>query len=296
MGLGPWRGKLDWPFPWMKVVPVIKTFGFQVTPVYKQTLERSWEKCFSGFNKTIISWSSRQLNTMVQRVEVLRLFATSKLWYTASALPLPNKYLKKFESLMGKFLWAGKLERLQIDEVKNPRWAGGLNLPCVFSKANALFLSQSCRLLQDPSSKQYMHLKYWLGLHLRDFFPEMTNGSHAEIISPYFKHMRLLLVEGMLLGNIEGGQIGKVTAKALYEGYTSSFPPPKVEFKYEVEWTLVWDRLDSPVLDPLAREYIFMIVHNIVPTRERLYMKMHMVNSPNCVLCNVREDTTHMFT
>ena len=25
-------------------------------------------------------------------------------------------------------------------------------------------------------------------------------------------------------------------------------------------------------------------------------MKMHMVNSPNCVLCNVREDTTHMFT
>ena len=118
MGLGPWREKLDWPFPWMKVVPVIKTFGFQVTPVYKQTLERSWEKCFSGFNKTIMSWSSRQLNTMVQRVEVLRLFATSKLWYTASALPLPNKYLKKFESLMGKFLWAGKLERLQIDEVK----------------------------------------------------------------------------------------------------------------------------------------------------------------------------------
>ena len=25
-------------------------------------------------------------------------------------------------------------------------------------------------------------------------------------------------------------------------------------------------------------------------------MKMHMMDFPNCVLCNVREDTTHMFT
>ena len=57
---------------------------------------------------------------------------------------------------------------------------------------------------------------------------------------------------------------------------------------------LVWERLDSPVLDSLAREYLFMIVNNIVPTRERLFLKMHMVNSPNCVLCNVKEDTTHM--
>ena len=60
MGLGPWRGRLDWPLPWMKVVPMIKMFGFQITPVYKQTLEKSWEACYTGFNKTIMSWSSRQ--------------------------------------------------------------------------------------------------------------------------------------------------------------------------------------------------------------------------------------------
>ena len=173
MGLGSWRGKVDWPLLWMRVVTMIKIFGFQVTPVYRQTLEISWDTCFTGFNKTIMSWSSRQLNTMVQRVEVLRLFASSKLWYKASALPLPPKYLKKFESLMGRFLWAGKLERLKLDEVKNLKCDGGLNLPCVFSKANALFLSQTCRLLQDPFSKQFAHVKYWIGLHLRNFFPSM---------------------------------------------------------------------------------------------------------------------------
>ena len=296
MGLGTWQGKQDWPLPWLRVVTMIKMFGFQITPIYKTTIKQSWEVCYSGFNKTVMSWSSRQLNTMIQRVEVLRIFATSKLWYKASALPLPTSFSKKFESLMGRFLWAGKLERLQVDEVKNPRSSGGLSLPCVWSKANALFLRQTCRLISDSESKQFFHVKYWIGLHLGEYFPQMMKGGHAEIISPYFQHMRLLLTEGLMLGDVSVDALGKVTAKELYKGYTSTLPPPKIVFKYDVDWNLVWERLDSPVLDSLAREYLFMIVNNIVPTRERLFLKMHMVNSPNCVLCNVREDTTHMFT
>ena len=295
LGLGKWRGRQVWPLAWMKVVPMIKMFGFQITSSYRQTLELCWEACYSGFNKTIMSWSSRQLDTLVQRVEVLRLVGTSKLWYKASALPLPCKYAKKFESLMGRFLWAGKLERLQVDELKNLKWAGGLGLPCVYSKANVLFLSQTCRLLVDSTSKQFGHIKYWLGLHLREFMLDMAGGPHAEIVSKYFQYMRLLLVEGIVLGDIEVTKFANVTSKELYLGYTSSFPPPKVMFKFDVEWKIVWERLDSPVLDPFARECLFMIIHNIVPSRERLYLKMNMVNSPNCVVCHGREDTTHIF-
>ena len=97
------------------------------------------------------------------------------------------------------------------------------------------------------------------------------------------------------MGDVDATRLANVSAKQLYLGYTSSFPPPKVMFKFAVEWSVVWKRLDSPVLDPLAREYFFMIINNIVPNRERLFMKMHMVNSPQCVVCHVREDNTHMF-
>ena len=98
-----------------------------------------------------------------------------------------------------------------------------------------------------------------------------------------------------MLGDIVVNGIARVTAKQLYLSYTSSFPPPKVMFKFDVEWSAVWKRLDSPVLDPLAREYLFMIINNIVPNRKRLYLKMHMVNSPDCVVCHVREDNVHLF-
>ena len=79
MGLGPWKDRQQWPLPWLQPKPELKIFGFQFSPSYKITLERSWAECFAGFQKVLISWSSRQLETLVQRVEVLRIFATSKL-------------------------------------------------------------------------------------------------------------------------------------------------------------------------------------------------------------------------
>ena len=132
-----------WPLPWLRVHDELKIFGFQFCSTYSCTLARCWEECFSGFHKVLMSWSARQLETLVQRVEVLRLFATSKLWYKASALPLPVKFAKQFESAMYRFLWIGKLEKLKLDEIKNPALSGGLNLPCVISKSDSLFLSQT---------------------------------------------------------------------------------------------------------------------------------------------------------
>jgi hypothetical protein len=182
---------------------------------------------------------------------------------------------------MGSFLWYGRLERLQFYELKNPLLAGGLAVPCVASKSDYLFLRQTCRLHVNSDSLQYSHAKYWIGLHLRDYFPDMAIGPHAEIVSPYFQHMKLLLVEGLVLGDICVARLRTMTAKALYKGYTTSFPPSNVIFKFNIDWQLVWERLAYLMLEPAGREVLFTIVHNIVPKRERLYTKMHMVNSPN---------------
>ena len=196
MGLGLWQNRIDWPLPWLQVKRELKVFGFQITPKYSSTLEKNWTECFNKFQGTLISWSSRQLDTLVQRVEVLRIFGSSKLWYKASALPLPVKFARKIESAMHKFLWIGKFEKLKLDEVKNPLLLGGLNLPCVISKADALFLSQTCRMVVDSTNKEYSHIKYWMGLYMRDYFPDMGRGPHAELIIPYFQHMKALLSAG----------------------------------------------------------------------------------------------------
>ena len=67
-------------------------------------------------------------------------------------------------------------------------------------------------------------------------------------------------------------------------------------FKFDCDWSVVWSRLDSPILDPSAREFMFMTINNIVPNRERLFLKMNMVDNPSCLKCHVREDNVHIFT
>ena len=104
MGLGLWKNRDVWPLPWLQTKSELKIFGFQLTPVYKTTLDRCWSECFAAFHRTLMSWSSRQLETLVQRVETLRIFATSELWFKASALPMPLKFAKKFEAAMTRFL------------------------------------------------------------------------------------------------------------------------------------------------------------------------------------------------
>ena len=103
----------------------------------------------------LYSWNLRSLDTFKQRVDVLQIFGTSKLWYVCQVLPLPIIFGKKFEALIRSFIWTGKLEKLALDEVKNTREEGGLNIVCIRSKADALFLRQTCRLLASP------HFSFW---------------------------------------------------------------------------------------------------------------------------------------
>ena len=114
----------------------------------------------------------------------------------------------------------------------------------------------------------------------------------VELILSYFLHMKALLVGGLVLGDIE---LKKLTAKTLYEGFTSSFPAPKIVFKFDIDWSLVWCRLQCPMLESGAREVLFMGINNIIANGDRLHSKFHMVPSPNCVHCNVLHDNVHLF-
>ena len=122
----------------------------------------------------------------------------------------------------------------------------------------------------------------------------MGPGPHAEIISPYFQHMKSVLTGAVILGDIDVKKLKVVTAKSLYLSFTSTVPPPKVVYKYNVDWDQVWARLQNPVLDIMGREILFLIVHNIVANKERVF-KFHMTASPNCTLCGVVQDNVYLY-
>ena len=133
-----------------------------------------------GFQKVLFSWQSRQLETLAQRVEVAKTFALSKLYYVAQVLPLPDKYRKQVDSSLSMFIFRGRHERLQLDELQNSYEQGGLGLPNIAVKADSLLLKQMCRMINLPDERSFHLLGYWLGSFLRDTdlgesFPELAD-------------------------------------------------------------------------------------------------------------------------
>ena len=118
---------------------------------FRSLIEKNWDFRFEKFQDVVRSWTPRILETLVQRVEVLRMFALSRVVYVASILPIRSFMIKKFEKEMGKFIWnaSGKVLRVSLDEMRNPPERGGLAVPCILSMSKSLLLSQLLRLLRS---------------------------------------------------------------------------------------------------------------------------------------------------
>ena len=128
IGFGTWSGKEDWPLDWIKPVKSMKIFGIFISDSYDDILKVNWDYRYKKFSDAIHSWSSRILDTLQQRVEVIRIFALSRVFYVAAVLPVRPSMVKKFESLMGRFIWnySGKVLRIALDEIRNDKLVSGL--------------------------------------------------------------------------------------------------------------------------------------------------------------------------
>ena len=135
----------------------------------------------------------------------------SKLYYVAQVLPLPNKYRKQIDSSLSRFIFRGRHERLQLDELQNSYEQGGLGLPNIAVKADSLLLKQMCRMMNLPDEKSFRLLGYWLGEFLRDTglgenFPELADlGPVSHIMSgrfPLHQYMLDTFLEAVGRGEI----------------------------------------------------------------------------------------------
>ena len=186
VGFGNWVDKQDWPLTWMKPVKIQKIFGIFISDSYTEMIKVNWDFRLKNFSHAFYSWSPRILDTLQQRVEVIRTFALSRVYYVAGILPVKPSMVKKFESLMGKFIWnsSGRILRVALDEIKNEKSAGGLKLPCLSSMADALLFSQCIRLIRSGDRKTVQHFDFWLGDLLVSLVPGMGQtvssvlGSH----------------------------------------------------------------------------------------------------------------------
>ena len=299
IGFGNWNEKQDWPLEWFKPVKSEKIFGIFICDSYHEILELNWNYRYKKFSNMMYSWSYRILDILQQRVEAIRMFGLSRVYYVAAVLPIKPEMVRKFESLMGKYIWnfSGRVLRVSIDEMKNRKLEGGLNLPCLASMADSLLFSQLCRLIKSGEKKTLEHVSYWLGDLLENLAPDTNLGQLRALETPeYFAHIAELVVEMMISEKVTAGTLKNLTNKTVYAEMTSSFPPPKVVMESSLNYSTAWKRLHSSVVDDKARDVLFLLLHNKLPVKERLF-RIGLKHDPYCLNCDGAEvnDIVHFF-
>ena len=176
---------------------------------------------------------------------------------------------------------------------------GGLNLPCLASMADALLFSQLCRLIKSGEKKTLEHAFYWLGDLLESLVPSINLGLgqlRAQETPEYFAYIADLVVEMKISEKVTAENVKNITNKIVYDEMTSSFPPPKVVMQSDRDYSTAWKRLHSPVVDCKARDVLFLLLHNKLPVKERLF-RIGLNNDPYCIKCTGAEinDIVHFF-
>ena len=295
MGLGSWAGKTDWPLSWLKTVSTMRIYGINFHETLEETSNATWKAVTAGLRSCLLSWQARDLSTLSSRVTVLKVFALSKLYYVAQVLPLPSSTGRIIRALVGQFLWKGRLEKLPLQEVYSPASNGGLGLPCIEARCEALLLTHTCRILSS-NSRSKRHLAYWIGLSLRESLPGLQQGPNAEIIPKYFRQI-ISVFKHCEDQCVDPTNLKSVKCKAIYSDLTNSLPSPKIEQKHDRNWRQTWKRVSARWLPSAQRDNLFTLIHDIFPTNNRLF-RMNLHPTGFCSLCQpgVEDTVFHKFT
>ena len=229
------------------------------------------------------------------------MFSFSRIFYIAAVLPMPQNFIKRVDMSVGKFLWnlSGKLLRVSLQDIKLPKSRGGLGLICLSSMAKSLRLSQLLRLLKSGDDKSVSHIWFWIGSLLEDLIPDRGQAELINIVPKYYESLAEILADAKISGTVSSLNWRFLTNKLIYKSLEDTFPKCKIEQVASHALTDSWQKILLPCLASSTREVLYLIIHNKLPTQERLF-RVGMINDPYCQSClpiigAVQGDREHVF-
>ena len=220
----------------------------------------------------------------------------AEVYFVASVIPIRKAMLKSFETIIGKYIWQGRLLRVALPEMKNQLLNGGLRLPCLETMNQSLMVSQCLRLIRSAGIKSIAHLDFWMGALFQDCAPHLGQGLMAKDTPEYFlkisESVALLMTSDVLTVQ----SLNRLNNRIIYRSF-AEFPPPKiVEKNSMINYKLVWRKLWSVNFSMEETNTLYLLINNKLPIPERLF-RIGVKNDPYCSHCPGLEiaDIPHLF-
>ena len=147
----------------------VNALGVWFSTIKEESAMLNFQEKKEKISKIIENWQFRRL-TLLGKITVIKSLLASQLVYILSPLPTPSGYLKEINSLLYKFLWNGKCDKIKRIHMINDYTKGGLKMLDIQSFNNAVKAKWVQRYL-EPNNKGKWKL-------FTDFFWETTMQRH----------------------------------------------------------------------------------------------------------------------
>jgi exonuclease III len=279
--------KTNWP-AWLPCNPVVKICGIYYGENSKNLIEDDLK---TKLIKQLSILKTRNL-TLLGKVTLLNVTLLSKLWYVATCHILSPELHIWLERLIFNFIWGSTSEKMRRLTLIRPYNEGGLGAVHIKSRCAALYIKHLTHLIERPETLWAPLARYWVALPLRKHDNEVWNNLAPHAPQPnYFykeayKHYTLFV-------NLNPTPVPvKAIVKKAYTTLVlaSSVPPRVFNNHHPEERKALWNRLQKIPISPEARNFIWLVSHEILPVKCFL-LHRRIVTSDLCPMCQQQPET-----
>ena len=123
-----------------------------------------------------------------------------------------------------------------------------------------------------------------MGEVLAEFHLDLGHCPNPAVIPNFFMNLAEIVTDSQLSGVVTVNNWQQMTNKILYSSYISQFPQTKVEDSLLRSIPETWRRICSPSISSSIRESLFLLIHNKLSIRDRLF-RVGLRNDPYCSTC-----------
>ena len=259
--------------------------GLTLMATYTKTRKANGDILDAKVKNIIGTWRVGRFMPLTERSWSINMYALSKVWYRTHCVDLRQCDINNINKYVRQYLFADQLEKpMEIVRYRKKN-LGGLNLFHVKSKATATLIKS---LIETGKNTKYIQSAYHRALISWNVEEDRSIPNPGN--NPYYTEETYNVIKRAMT---EGKDLVSMTGKDWYHfilasviGHEEELTPCRVEILHPLhDWTNTWALARLSGLSSLSMTFLFQLLHQILPCRERLARILPRVENNNCRVC-----------
>ena len=289
--LGGWKKlkQTDIPLNYIKISNHLDMLGFTLMSTFTKTRKTNGDVLQIKVKNTVGPWKGGRSLSLTERSPSLNTYCLPKVWFRCHMMELRNADINFVDKQASSWLYAGQLEKPANFIKYRSKSEGGLQLHHVKSKSMAILVKT---FLETASQNNFLTSTYHQALlnwhvYNEKSVPDPGNTPYYSV--EFFNIIKDAWNKDMSISTMKTKDwYSFILRPIIYDLASDSLIQCKAELANPLnDWPTSWRLARLNGLSSESSTFLWQLLHQILPTRDRLHKILPTVQSATCISCDL---------